>query len=126
MKKLMCTAGLLLAAAIVASGCGGGGDKENASPAQGAAAGEVKAFTIDATNFAFGPNEIKVNKGDKVSITLVNKQGNHSIKIKGYDKVIKGKQTVTFTADKAGEFEFDCDIMCGTGHADMIGKLIVQ
>lgn len=132
MKKWMYTAGLLLVAGVVATGCGGGknnnNDKASSSPAasQAAVAGDATAITINAKNFEFDQQEIKVKKGDKVSITLKNTQGMHSIKINGYDQVIKANKTVTFTADKAGTFEFLCDTMCGGGHAEMTGKLIVE
>lgn len=130
MNKWMYTVVLLLLAAIVATGCGGGNkdnDKAAASPAANeAAAGDVKAITINAKNFEFDQPEIKVKKGDKISITLKNTQGLHTIKINGYDQVIKANKAVTFTADQAGTFEFICDTMCGSGHADMVGKLIVE
>ncbi|XID95674.1 cupredoxin domain-containing protein [Paenibacillaceae bacterium WGS1546] len=128
MKKWMGLGGLLLAAALVASGCGGGGGKTESSPSPAAAAGggETQSFTVEATNFKFEPGEIKVKQGDEVSITLKNAQGNHDLKIEGYDKVVKGNATVTFVADKTGEFKFICSIFCGKGHDDMIGKLIVE
>ncbi len=122
----------MLAFAIVAAGCGGGNDdgKANAPSPQASEAasdaGAAKAITITANNFSFDQPEIKVKKGEKVSITLKNGQGMHSIKIDGYGQEIKKDKTVTFTADKAGEFKFYCATQCGAGHADMIGKLIVE
>ncbi|QMV40763.1 cupredoxin domain-containing protein [Cohnella cholangitidis] len=127
MKKWMALSGLLLAAMLIASGCGGKNNKEEASSSPAAAGGgAAKAITIDATNFKFDQEEIKVKKGEEVSITLKNSQGNHAIKIEGYDKEIKGNATVTFVADKAGEFKYICSIFCGKGHNDMVGKLIVE
>ena len=32
---------------------------------------------------------------------------------------------VRITPDKAGTFEFVCDVFCGSGHEDMSGTLIV-
>ncbi len=131
MKKWVALSALLLAAMLVASGCGGGDTKESspspsASQAAGSSAGEAKAITIDATNFKFDPGEITVKQGDEVSITLKNSQGNHALKIEGYDKEVKGNATVKFVADKAGEFKIVCSIFCGKGHEDMVSKLIVQ
>ena len=34
--------------------------------------------------------------------------------------------TLRFTADKAGRFDFLCDVFCGDGHEDMSGTLIVD
>ncbi len=130
MKKWVSLSALLLAAMLVASGCGGGDKKESSpSPAAtqaGGSGGESKAITIDATNFKFDPGEITVQQGDEVSITLKNSQGNHALKIEGYDKEVKGNATVKFVADKAGEFKIVCSIFCGKGHDDMVSKLIVQ
>jgi len=127
MKKWMILCGVLLAAMLIASGCGGGKKEEaSSSPSAAAGSGGAKAFTIEATNFAFESKEIRVKKGEEVSITLKNKQGNHALKIEGYDKEVKANATVTFVADKAGEFEFICSIFCGKGHNDMVGKLIVE
>lgn len=134
MKKWSIMTCILLLAAGVLSACGGGDDdKEKASApasasssAPAAAGGEAKEIKVDAKNFEFDQKEIKVAKGDKVTIALNNSQGNHALKIDGYDVEAKGGKSVTFTADKAGEFKFYCSVMCGAGHADMTGKLIVE
>jgi len=127
MKKWVALSAMLLAAMLIAAGCGGGkNDKAESSASPAAAGGGSQAITIDATNFKFEPGEIKVKKGDEVSITLKNSQGNHALKIEGYNKEVKGNATVKFVADKTGEFKFDCSVFCGKGHADMVGKLIVE
>lgn len=133
MKKWAYLICLALAAALTLSACGGSGDKgEGASPdaspaASGqAASGATKEITVNAENFEFDQQEIRVAKGEQVTIKLVNAQGNHSLKIDGYDQEAKGGQSVTFTADKTGEFKFYCNVMCGSGHATMTGKLIVE
>jgi cytochrome c oxidase subunit 2 len=127
MNKWIYSLGMVLAAAIIATGCGGGGKENNSAtkPAESQGAAST-AITINAKNFEFDQKDIKVKKGDTVSITLKNSQGNHAVTIEGYDKVIKVNQTVTFTADKAGEFKFACSLICGKGHADMVGKLVVE
>lgn len=132
MRKIMFGSGALLAVALFTAACGGGngGDSAPSSSApaasQPAAGGETHAITLTAKNFEFDQTEIKVKKGETVSITLKNGQGNHAVKIEGYDQEVKANKTVTFTADKAGEFKFFCSIMCGAGHNDMVGKLIVE
>jgi len=131
MKKWLMMLCLVVGASMIISACGGGksdngGGSGGSGSEQTASTGETKSFTIKATNWAFDPAEIRVNKGDTVEIKLVNEEGYHEIEIKGYGKTIKGDQTITFTADKTGEFEFICSIFCGTGHDDMIGKLIVE
>ena len=77
-------------------------------------------------NYEFDQKEIKLKKGDIVSFTLKTSQGNHAIHIEGYNKVIKENDTITFTADQTGEFKYACSIICGKGHSDMVGTLIVE
>ncbi|MBN2980796.1 cupredoxin domain-containing protein [Cohnella algarum] len=122
-----------MAAALLLAGCGGGEDRKANAPADdsapsasSAAASDVKAVTIKASNFKFDQPEIRVAKGQTIELTLENEQGNHTLKIDGYEQTVKAGKTISFTADQAGEFEFYCDLMCGTGHADMVGKLIVE
>jgi cytochrome c oxidase subunit 2 len=124
MKKMIVTLSLVLAALLIMSACG----KSNSNEAAGGAgsSGEVKEFTINASNFEFDLKEIKVNKGDTIKVTLKNTAGNHAVKFGGFDKEVKGNKTISFVANKAGEFEFICSIFCGADHDKMIGKLIVQ
>ncbi|MBW8351883.1 cupredoxin domain-containing protein [Bacillus sp. IITD106] len=119
MKKMMLAFCLVILSALIMSGCG-----SSDSSAKGN--GEVKEFTIDATNFEFDLKEIKVNKGDTVKITLKNSEGNHAVKFEGYNKEVQGDKTISFVADKAGEFKYECSIFCGAGHSDMVGTLIVE
>jgi len=124
MKKRLLTISLLAATMVIAAACGGGGAGSGDSSAS--ATGETKEFTINASNFEFDLKEITVNKGDTVKITLKNAEGLHAVMINGYKKEVKADQTITFVADKTGEFDFLCSIFCGAGHGDMVGKLIVQ
>ena len=128
MRKWLMMLCLVVGASMIITACGGGNSNSGSGSdsGQSASTGETKSFTIKATNWAFEPTEIRVSKGDTVEIKLVNEEGYHEVEIKGYGKTIKGDQTITFTADKTGEFEFICSIFCGTGHDDMIGKLIVE
>lgn len=124
MKKWLVLISLILTLSLVLAACGGNGNEAGGNEA--AATGEIKEFTINSTNWEFDLKEIKVNKGDTVKITTINKEGMHAIKFNGYNKEVQGDETITFVADKAGEFEYVCSIFCGAGHDDMIGTLIVQ
>ncbi len=102
-----------------------------ASPPPAPAAGpQAKEFTVLASQWQFSPSTITVNKGDTVKITLVNKDVSHGISIPdfGFDLKAGAGQTASgqFTADKAGTFQFRCNVFCGDGHRDMVGTLIVQ
>jgi plastocyanin len=74
----------------------------------------MKEFSVDAQNYSFSPKMLEVNVGDKVVIHVTNKGGMHDFVIKdlGVDvDTPSGKTTdVTFTADKAGTFEFICSV----------------
>jgi plastocyanin len=75
----------------------------------------TKSFTVNGSNYAFAPTSLTVNKGDKVSITFVNTGGLHDFKIDEFNvatRQLNGneKQTVTFTADKVGSFEYYCSV----------------
>lgn len=73
-----------------------------------------KEFTITATNWEFTTDkELIVKKGDKVTITLVNNEGMHAIGNDELGLVINADEPVEFTADKVGEFELLCSIICG-------------
>lgn len=85
---------------------------------------DVKVFKIDAFRFGYTPDLIEVNKGDKVRIEINNKDTLHGIRIP--DLGIKGNEVLEFTADKTGEFIWYCTNMCGQGHGDMQGKLVVK
>lgn len=112
---------LLLSACADAPGRYIGGSEPAAE-----AKGPVKAFTVHARPSGYDLTEIKVKKGDTVQITLINTQGMHSLKIKGYNKEVRGGKTMTFTADQAGTFEFACNISCGKNHKEMKGTFIVK
>ncbi len=91
---------------------------------------ETKEVIISSSNFKYTPSLINVNKGDKVKITLKNNGGMHDLFIDGYNiqtKIIESGQedSIEFTADKAGTFDFWCTV--GKHKAmGMVGRLVVQ
>ncbi|MBX4212180.1 cupredoxin domain-containing protein [Candidatus Pacearchaeota archaeon] len=97
---------------------------ENTDTGSTGVTGETKTITLDAMRFQYSPNAITVKKGDHVKIIVNNKDFNHGIVIPGYS--VSGIDSVEFTADKAGTFQFRCPTPCGSGHMGMTGTLIVQ
>lgn len=83
----------------------------------------IKEFNIKAFRYAFNPNTITVNEGDKVKITINNSDTLHGINIP--DLGVSGNDTLEFTASKKGEFTWYCNNYCGDSHSSMQGKLIV-
>ena len=96
----------------------------------GSTQGSVKEFSVVGSPFKFNPSEIRVKKGDTVKITFKNSQGFHDFGIDEFNVKTKqanspSEETVTFVADKAGEYPYYCSV--GQHRANgMEGKLIVE
>jgi cytochrome c oxidase subunit 2 len=90
----------------------------------------TKNFTLVAKQFSFEPGIIIVNKGDKVRLTIINQDVEHSFSLPAFnlDVNLPTRETkiVEFTADKVGTFTFRCWVYCGAGHSDMAGQLVVK
>lgn len=92
--------------------------------------GNTVSVTLEAKSFSFSQKEIRVKKGNKVKITLVNKDGFHDWTVDEFNaktKQIPVGQTdsIEFIADKTGTFEYYCSV--GQHRANgMVGKLIVE
>ncbi len=90
----------------------------------------AKVFNVTAKNFAFSVTEIKVKKGDKVTINFSSTDGYHDWVVDEFKAATQKVQTggstsVTFTADKAGIYEYYCSV--GSHRKmGMVGKLIVE
>lgn len=85
---------------------------------------------IKAINYQFDVEEIKVKKGETVTIQFESTDGFHDWVVDEFDarteKVSPGKKTsVTFVANQAGTFEYYCSIGSHRSHG-MVGKLIVE
>lgn len=89
-----------------------------------AVAAEAKEFNVKAFRFGYTPSEIIVNKGDKVKMVIENTDTLHGVRIP--ELGISGNDIVEFVAEKQGEFTWYCNVMCGSGHMQMKGKLIVR
>ncbi len=95
----------------------------------------TRTFSISETSYSITPNQITVNQGDTVQITITNNAGGyypsqHNFYIQGYNggtgTINPGQSaTITFVASQKGTFTFTCTI---DGHASlgMIGTLTVS
>ena len=101
-----------------------------ASVSSSVGTGVVKEFTVTAQDYSFTPSKMTVKKGDKVRIIFKNVEGMHDFRIDEFGVAVKrtsggSQETVEFTADKVGSFEYYCSI--GTHRAlGMKGTLTVQ
>ncbi len=86
-------------------------------------------LTLTANQFAFDPPVLRVNRGDRVRLTLQAGDVVHGFYLDGYDlqqRVEPGiSQEIEFVADRAGKFRYRCSVSCGTLHPFMIGELVV-
>lgn len=99
-------------------------ESDNAAPTSTApATGELK---IVATNYQFDQQQYTVKKGETLKVTLESKEGAHGIRIKDLGVSIGTNQSKDVTFDKAGTYDIECSIPCGSGHATMKAKLVVQ
>lgn len=75
----------------------------------------VKEVTVSGSPYKFEPSTISVKKGDTVKLTFKNTAGTHDFVIDELNVKTKTiaageSETVTFTADKAGSFEYYCAV----------------
>jgi cytochrome c oxidase subunit II len=91
---------------------------------------EPQKITVTAKKYEFSPSTIEVKAGTPVEITLQSEDTKHGFECKdlGLEKVVFDKdkpETVTFTPEKAGTYEFKCAKWCGSGHGKMKGQIVV-
>ena len=91
-----------------------------------------KVISIVAERFTFTPSEVRVKRGTIVEFRLRSDDTNHGFRIVGSDANVvipkrgRGDTALTFRADTAGRYTFECSKMCGAGHSFMRGTLIVE
>lgn len=102
---------------------------DSASPSE-AMTGSEKDITVKGQDFSFTPSEIKVKKGDHVKITFQNTGGFHDFVLDEFNVKTKNipagsTDTVEFTADKVGTYEYYCSFG-NHRQMGMKGNLIVE
>jgi cytochrome c oxidase cbb3-type subunit 2 len=116
----------------------GGGEKATAHA--GAELGEPAVVVkLAERSWKFVPDVIRVRQGQVVRIDFQPTDNGlgagHGFAVDGYDRgvfingaMVQRPKSVTFLADKAGEFRFYCASQCSTGslHPNMVGTLVVE
>lgn len=91
---------------------------------------EIKTFDVVAEQFSFSPSTLTVNQGDSVVLNLTTSDVPHGFSLPEFGvatTITPGKtSTVEFVADQSGTFSFSCSVVCGAGHTDMSGTLVVN
>ncbi len=92
--------------------------------------GNTKEFYVTSIMWEFYPQNITVQKGDRVIIHLTSMDTLHGFYNADWNLTATAftnqTSTIEFTADKLGEFEFYCTFYCGIGHFDMKGYIKVE
>ena len=90
----------------------------------------VHEIKMTAKKFVFEPSSIVVKKGEHVKLVVTAADRDHGIAIDEFhvSQRLKAGQptTIEFTPTKAGTFPFSCSVVCGGGHDDMNGKVVVE
>lgn len=95
------------------------------------AAGEDGGNTIkiSAKKYDFTPHEIALKRGKAVTLLLTTEDRSHGFNIPSMHlrtDIQPGQVSeLKLTPGKTGEYEFFCDVFCGSGHENMGGKIVV-
>jgi cytochrome c oxidase subunit 2 len=122
-----------LVALMALSACGNSKNNANSpSPSGNAPASSqatssgMKNVTLTAKNWEFSPTEIRVKTSDILNLTLKSEQGLHGFQVDDLGFILKNGETIKIKLDKVGTHNFHCNIQCGQGHPNMVGKIIVE
>ncbi len=137
MRRILAAVGVVgVVCGLLVCGCGPKAPKPEAPPRvasdqlSGQVVGGVREVKVEAKRWAFDPNRIVVKKGEKVRLVVTSLDVKHGLGIEAFninqELPPHQPQTIEFTPDQAGEFEFHCTVFCGAGHLDMKGTLVVQ
>jgi len=89
----------------------------------------VQEFEMEGNRWDFEPEILVVKKDVLVRITIHSNDVPHGIAIPAFgvnQRFDKDPVTFEFMPDKAGEFDFYCTVLCGSGHSGMRSTLIVE
>ena len=91
---------------------------------------QEKVIRITAKKFEFTPGEIELKVGEPVVLELSTEDvhmGFDAPELGLHADLLPGRvQRVPFTPAKAGNFEFACDVFCGSGHEEMGGLIKIS
>ncbi len=112
----------------------------------GQPAPQEHTITITAHQYAYDPEVIRVNRGDRITIRLLAKDVTHGFYVEGYDldarirpenptfwvrhpsqgEEFEEVEEISFVANRSGKFRYRCSQTCGYMHPFMQGELIVN
>ncbi len=98
--------------------------ENNSALASNAVSGSLRVINLRAVKFSYDPGTITVKKGEHVRIVIDNSDTTHGIVIPSLG--VSGIDSMEFTANTSGTYEFKCPTFCGSGHRNMTGTLVVE
>jgi cytochrome c oxidase subunit II len=94
------------------------------------AAASPRVVAISAKRFEFSPNQIRLKKGEPVTLRLRTEDVKHGLLQKALKidaDIVPGETTeVTLTPQVAGTFTTICNNFCGSGHGNMKMTIVVE
>ena len=89
-----------------------------------------KVQPVTMRKFAISPDLIRVKQGEEVVLSISTEDVQHGFEVEemGINEPIQPGKPVEIHLDtsKKGEFRMACSIICGPGHNDMTGKIVVE
>jgi cytochrome c oxidase subunit II len=89
-----------------------------------------QVIKVSAKKFDYTPGEIRLKKGVPVVLEITTQDvvmGFNAPDLGARADIIPGQVArVRLVPNKAGTFEFHCDIFCGTGHEELEGAIVVN
>lgn len=91
----------------------------------------VQRVEIASRQWTMTPNQVRVKVNTTVEFVVTSVDVDHGIEFTDLDvpleRVPAGRTvTVKFIPDKVGTYHFRCAVVCGTGHDQMVGTLVVE
>ena len=92
---------------------------------------ESIVIEVTTQQFKFTPNIINVTYDTTITLRITSIDVTHGFQLEEYklfNIVIPAGETsdITFKTNKRGTFRFYCTVLCGAGHSDHLGTLVVE
>jgi cytochrome c oxidase subunit 2 len=131
-RRFLAGAGIpvvVVSSSVVASFLGVEGARAAPGASAAAPGAAPRVIPVVARKFVFLPNDITVKKGEPVVLEFTAPEvvmGFYAPALNLRAVIVPGTPAqVAFTPDRAGRYDFLCDIFCGEGHEGMSGHLTV-
>ena len=115
---------LFAALFLIIGGCAN--TKETLQPSSTKVISEGETLRIKASSFKFNPSEVKIPANKDIELQLDLGESLHGLAIPELNVDIKEDGGSVIINAEPGEYTYFCSIMCGAGHDEMKGVLIVE